>query len=567
MIESTREMATLSAETVTALGLHLAHMGQIVSAGVNSHEAVDKIQMEKSRYDKYLASSKDRRKKLELQFVEEQEKMVAYKKQMGGAKGGSLLDELRMLQKKVKELEALLAETRDGLEGERTLRMRLEALQEQQIEKVKNMVKMWMSDGAKKLVPIIVQNWKRFTDSETKFKFKEISTTKDLLVERHRKLRKDSCKRVLKVIAETRVRRLATWCFVGFQEELCERREERLHEELTRRHENFMLIMQAQVAQASGDEEASKAFAAEQTARMEAAYEAVRVAEVQRDDARQAEVEMGEMKKEAEHRTEVALGEKAQALEEKHQAEVQAEECREETKAAKEETRVMNIEKLQAIDEKEGAIIEKQKMARKNEKLQKSLNELGAESDDDEPEEDKPPPWFVDEQGVKQPRPRTRKERFAMAYNETLACRHEMKLQLAVIIDKDMRAEDRIDKLVELVRQQDRCLTQMRYANQALQGDLRVAEQRLETNVDHNPQSPGTTLPRSPFSESYKSASEVLSPLQRVPSSPGALTLYNPKNMAFGKPRASSNASKRKPGTLSPLSDRDPRKVFIAAWR
>merc|ERR1719265_1099364 len=112
-----------------------------------------------------------------------------------------------------------------------------------------------------------------------------------------------------------------------------------------------------------------------------------------------------------------------------------------------------------------------------------------------------------------------------MAYNETLACRHEMKLQLAVIIDKDMRAEDRIYKLVELVRQQDRCLRQMRYANQALQGDLRVAEQRLETNVDHNPQSPGTTLPRSPFSETYKSASEVLSPLQRVPSSPGALTL------------------------------------------
>jgi len=187
------------------------------------------------------------------------------------------------------------------------------------------MVKMWMSDGAKKLVPIIVQNWKRFADSETKFKFKEISTAKDLLVERHRKLRKDSCKRVLKVLTETRVRRLAQWCFVGFQEELCERREERLHEELTRRHENFMLIMQAQVAQASGDEEASKAFAAEQTARMEAAYEAVRVAETQRDDARQAEVEMGEMKKEAEHRTEVALGEKAQALEEKHQAEVSAE--------------------------------------------------------------------------------------------------------------------------------------------------------------------------------------------------------------------------------------------------
>merc|ERR1719217_1657416 len=101
--------------------------------------------MEKSRYEKYLANSKDRRKKLELQLLDEQDKMVAYKKGMGNAKGVSLLDELRVLQKRVKELEHLLGTEKELLEGERRVRVKLEALQEKQLEKVKSMVKVWMS--------------------------------------------------------------------------------------------------------------------------------------------------------------------------------------------------------------------------------------------------------------------------------------------------------------------------------------------------------------------------------------------------------------------------------------
>lgn len=545
MIESSREMATLSAETASGLGFHLAQMGQIVSAG-NSTEAVKKIQTEKSRYEKYLANSKDRRKKLELQLLEEQDNMVAYKRQMGNAKGVSLLDELRVLQKRVKELEHLLGTEKELLEGERRVRVKLEAMQEASLERVKNMVKMWLSDNAAKLIPVIVTLWKRYADSEVKFKFKEVATGKDLMVERHRKMRKDCCNRVLNSIRVTRSMRVAAWCWVGFQEELIERRQERLQAELNRRHENALKVMENQVAQASGDEEKSKAAAAEQYRMMEEAHQATERAEKQRDEARAAEVKMEEAKQAAEHRTEVALGEKKQALEEKHEAEVFAQEKVEETKVAKEETRVMNVEKTKALEEKKDAQLMQQQAERRNEKLTRSLNELGAESDDDEPEEDKPAPWFLDEQGVKQPRPRTRKERMAMSFNESLVMRQEMKLQLAAIIDKDLRAEDRIDKLIELVRQQDRCLSQLRYANMALQGDLKA-----ETNLRHN-----------------QNSHEVLKPLQHAWSS-GALVQYNPKNIAAGKPRAASNSSKRKPGTgtLIPISTDRRGAPFHVAWR
>lgn len=471
IVESSREMATLSAQGVTALGLHLAQMGQIVSHG-SSREAIQKIKAEHRKHESFLKSFKDQRRMLEDQLSDEQERMVEWRRKRGVGQGGSLLDELRILQKRNEELEELLGKEKDLLAGERIFRVRLEAMQERSQEKVKEMVKMWMSDNASKLLPIVVQLWKRYTDSETKFRVNEVNTEGALLIERHRKMRKDCCIRVLDTIKASRARRVASMCFLAWQEELVERRYERLHDELTRRFDNEMFIMRTVVAQATGDEEKAKELVEEQNQRMNAAILATTEAKRERDEARQAELHMSEQKALVEHKISVVLGEKAQALKEKHEAELAVESFQQETKNAREETAKMNQNMKKALEEKEDAILDREMYQRKNAKLTASLAELGAESDDDEPEEERAKPWFIDEQGVKKPRPRTRKERMSMSFNETLTARHEMKLQMAAIIDKDFRQEDRIDRLTDLVRQQDHSLYELKSANQKLQGEL-----------------------------------------------------------------------------------------------
>eukprot|EP00746_Dinoflagellata_sp_MGD_P000009 gnl/MRDRNA2_/MRDRNA2_100020_c0_seq1.p1 gnl/MRDRNA2_/MRDRNA2_100020_c0~~gnl/MRDRNA2_/MRDRNA2_100020_c0_seq1.p1 ORF type:complete len:694 (-),score=154.63 gnl/MRDRNA2_/MRDRNA2_100020_c0_seq1:173-2254(-) len=508
IVESSREMATLGAEGVTALGVHITKMAQIVSAG-SSRDAIQQIQMEHARYEKQLRSFKDERRRLEDKLHAEHENMVAWRHQMGGRGGPSLIDELRALQKKVAEMEELLGKEKELLAGERIFRVRLEAMQAKQQEKVKEIVKMWMSDNAAKLIPNIIQLWKRYTDREIKIRIRENTTRETLLIERHRKMRKDSCKRVLNSLRTGHTRLVMATCFLALQEELIEKRQERLNDELKRRCKNDLDIMMMQVAQATGDEEKAKELVDAHHRRLMDAFEATKEAERQRDEARQAEKDMDEQKALAEQQVSVTLGEKAHALEEKHQAEVDAENSRQETQRALEQTAKMNEEMLKAIEEKEDAILDREMFQRKNRKLTLSLAELGAESDDDEPEEDRAKPWFIDEQGVKRPRPRTRKERMQMSFDEALSCRHEMRLQLAAIIDKDLRQEDRIEKLTDLVRVQDRSLTELKSANDELQGELDA-----ELSVRRN-QSSQDAHRIEKLSDLMKQKDRVLSELKR----------------------------------------------------
>lgn len=470
-VHSSREMATLSAEGMSEMGLHLAQMSQIVS-GSSTDEIIQKMQMEHARHEKYIRSFKDQHRRLEIQLQDEQEKMVAWKRQRGGGTGPSLIDELKILQRKVLELEEVMGKDRDMLDAERQFRVRLQHLQAKQQDKVVEMLKMWMSPGGEKLLPVIIALWKRFTDSEIKYRFKHVKVEGELLVERFRKMRKDGCNRVLKALRLGSTKRAVAMCFLGWQEELVENRFESLHEELTRRHENEMFIAQMQVAQATGDEEKAKELMEEQNRRMEEQERRRVEAERLRDEAREAEAYMGEQKRLAEHRTSVALGEKEGALEGKRNAELKAEDCEKETQKARRKTVMINEQMLKALDEKEEALVEKDVYKQKNRRLTMSLNELGAESDDDLPEEDKAKPWYIDEQGKKVPRPRTRKERMQMSFNETLTCRQEMRLQTLAILDTDLRQKHNIDRLTDLVKVREHSYWELKTSHQALQDDL-----------------------------------------------------------------------------------------------
>merc|ERR1719440_325754 len=109
---------------------------------------------------------------------------------------------------------------------------------------------------------------------------------------------------------------------------------------------------------------------------------------------------------------------------------------------------------------------------KKIDSLQRMLAELGAESDSDCPPDERPPPFFVNDDGTKAPRPRTRKERMAMAYREAEVARWELRLGLAVMIDKDINNGQVMDRLKFELRLTERECDEVRWANKVLIADV-----------------------------------------------------------------------------------------------
>merc|ERR1719440_1583460 len=108
---------------------------------------------------------------------------------------------------------------------------------------------------------------------------------------------------------------------------------------------------------------------------------------------------------------------------------------------------------------------------KKIDSLQRMLAELGAESDSDCPPDERPPPFFVNDDGSRIPRPRTRKERMAMAYREAETSRWELRLGLAVMIDKDINTSNKMDQLKFELRLTERECDEVRWANKILIAD------------------------------------------------------------------------------------------------
>merc|ERR1719440_262234 len=99
---------------------------------------------------------------------------------------------------------------------------------------------------------------------------------------------------------------------------------------------------------------------------------------------------------------------------------------------------------------------------KKIDSLQRMLAELGAESDSDCPPDERPPPFFINDDGTRVARPRTRKERMAMAYREAEVARWELRLGPAVMIDKDINTGNKMEALKFELRRQSVSVT--RYA-------------------------------------------------------------------------------------------------------
>merc|ERR1719401_256380 len=140
-----------------------------------------------------------------------------------------------------------------------------------------------------------VCSWLQCTFDNIKFKFKADQEKERLKIEHHKRLRKACAERRLKGIEREKVRRVMRQCFLAMQEETVEMRALRHLEELRRRYEDHVLILEAQLAQALGDEEAAKELVAEQVRRLEAekkkAKEAEKAMKEAQKDARAARVE------------------------------------------------------------------------------------------------------------------------------------------------------------------------------------------------------------------------------------------------------------------------------------
>merc|ERR1719401_563437 len=158
-----------------------------------------------------------------------------------------------------------------------------------------------------------VCSWLQCTFDNIKFKFKADQEKERLKIEHHKRLRKAAAERRLKGIERERVRRVLQQCFLAVQEETVERRALRHLEELRRRFDDKVLILEAQLAQALGDEEKAKALIAEQVRRMEEekrkAREAERAMREAQKDAKAARLERDRARMERDE----ALAAKAEA--------------------------------------------------------------------------------------------------------------------------------------------------------------------------------------------------------------------------------------------------------------
>jgi len=235
----------------------------------------------------------------------------------------------------------------------------------------------------------------------------------------------------------------------------------------------------AQIAQALGDEEEAKKLVEEQQRRMEAVRSECKEANRQK---KIAEREKRAALEDANHQRVLA----EEALEAAAQAQNERDACRDaqieaeiERDAALNRADKADAARREAEEARAQAEEDLRRKLKKIDSLQRMLAELGAESDSDAAPDERPPAFFVNEDGTQAPRPRTRKERMAMAYREAEVSRWEMRLGLAVMIDKDVNSAQKMDKLMFELRLTERECDEIRWANKVLIADVNS----IQTNM------------------------------------------------------------------------------------
>lgn len=372
-------------------------------------------------------------------------------------------------------------------------------------------------------------------------------------------MRKARAQARLDTIQRERATRMSQACMLAFQEECFEMRHERHLEELRRRYDDHVLVLNAQLAQAMGDEEKAAEMVAEQVRRMEEAKAQAREAEKQmklaRRDARTARDERDKalgMMREAQEAQAVAEARADKAEAERDAAVAEATESRE--LAASAEAARAKAEKGQRDAEEQV-----RKKAKKIQSMQRILAEIGAESDSDAPPDERPPAFFVNEDGSKAPRPRTRKERMGMAYREAESARFELRLGMAAMIDKDINSAYERDRLRTNLEIAQREIQEVRTAHEALAADADASAEEVkrlkaaaEAAATVEPEK--TLEPMSPSTGSFDPATPVFVPAPLADLNSPRLLLKTQSQPVFLAPYPGDAATLKKlPDKLAPL--------------
>lgn len=490
--EGSRELVDLSAEAISSLGFHLSQVGQIISKSTlppqrGDRSAAFKLKEKLEMYQGYTDEIQRRKNELEQKMAEDFARLKAWRAQ-SGTEGKGLVEELEALYAKVRLQDKEIKHKQKLIEEE-------QAKVEELLEAVALRDRKWDSlaqdYGIKlqKLREEVVQrgslcSWLQCAFDEARFKWKAAEEKEKLKIEHHQRMRQARAQARIEVIQRERQKRLIQACMLSLQEETVEGRQARHLEELRRKHEDEVLVFNAQLAQAMGDEEKAKELVAEQTRRIEEARrmqgEAEREMKLAQRDAREARQDKEKALRQrdaAEESRRVAEGERDDAFRAKDAAEAAE-------SYAKEQAEVFQQARLKAEMRQRKAEEQARAKHKKIQSLQRMLAELGAESDSDAPPDERAPAFFVNEDGTKVPRPRTRKERMGMAFREAESARYELRLGMAAMLDRDSSNEVTIERLKDQVANLFREVQVVRASNESLKVENAEAFDRAERAED-----------------------------------------------------------------------------------
>jgi len=486
-------LVDLSADAVDHLGAHLKQISDIMAISVNpsnkgSKTTAQRLNEKLEMYKKYCAEVQRRKEAIDGKIHDDFERLRLWRLE-AGTEGASMVEELQKQYDTIRVLKLDIERLEEELEGEKEKVANLIELGERKDAKIVSLREIiiekkfiWKDERVQRA---LVCSWLGVTFEDVKFKFKAQQEAERLKLEHQKKMRKAACEARIKVIQIERERRLLQVVFLAFQEEsvVCEM--ERQLFQLREKHDDEILILHAQLAQALGDEERAKELVAEQVKRMEDARRAQREAERREKEAIRAMRKALEEKEQAEKERDAAVAGQLQAEKERDQAIIDKELAEKREAEQRELAIAADLARAKAEKEKREAEELVKKTKRKVQNLQRMIAELGAESDSDAPPDERPPAFFVNEDGSKVPRPRTRKERMNMAYREAESARFELRLGMAAMIDKDLKNQQANLKLMRDLMVSQKEVSEVRWANKTLTVDLQEAVAKYLEAQDH----------------------------------------------------------------------------------
>lgn len=528
--EGARELVDVTAEALDGMGMHLAQIADIIAQSTmppkkGERGAARRVRDKLELYKAYCADIARRKGEISHKMEEDFVRLKEWRKE-AGTEGASMIEELEILFNKVRAQEKMLSHERQKVANERQKIRELVVLGEKKDKRQAVLAEAFVqkihASKAEMKMRAGVCSWVQCSFDNIRFRFKSAEEASKLKIQYHQKMRKARAQARLECINRERERRLLQACVLAMQEETVEGRHQRHLEELRRRYEDHVLIMNAQIAQALGDEEKAKELINEQVRRLEEARAQARESERQmklaQRDARDSKADAAKARQEA------ADARQAQAVAERRAdvAEADARDARAEAADANARADASDEARIKAQQEQRKAEDEVRKKAKKVQSLQRMLAEIGAESDSDAPPDERPPAFFVNEDGSKAPRPRTRKERMGMAYREAESARWELRLGMAAMIDKDATSAMHIDRLRHEVEFSQREVSEVRRANEVLHVDLEEAVAAAEAAKQQARVAFATSMEAEALAAGGRPPPQVHAPQSELPLAPSA---------------------------------------------